>query len=203
MPVTSNMSHADALRQAGRAARGDLNALGSILRALVLRFGFPSQGGALVGRSEQITIPTSGNAKAGATAGWVMAGATNLPNATLPASQTNSTLVVPIIGLNVGDTINAFSVGGQIESAGGTVTMTADLRKMTNAAADNADASVANDTLGAGVTADTILSAANLGGSGLAEVVGADESFYMLITGTTAAVTDIDLTHVTVTVTRQ
>lgn len=152
--------------------------------------------------SETIIIPIAGNAKVGATAGWVITGGTNIDHATLPASQTNSTLVVGVPGLKVGDIVTAFAVAGQVESAGGNVTLVASLRKLTNAAADNTDAEIATDNVGT-LTADTILSSANLGATlGTAEVIAADEKIYLLLTGTTAASTDIDVTHLTVTVTR-
>lgn len=140
----------------------------------------------------------SSPAKIGATAGWAAVGATNLAEATLPASQTASTLVVPVRGLKVGDTITAFKVIAQIESAGGAVTLDADLRKLTNAAGDPVDASVGAITQVA-VTADTAVAAAK---TGLAEIVAADEWLYILITGTTAASTDVRFLGATVTITR-
>lgn len=145
------------------------------------------------GVERQLSSP----AKIGATAGWAAVGATNLGEATLPASQTASTLVVPIRGLKVGDTITAFKVVAQIESAGGAVTLDADLRKLTNAAGDPVDASVGAITQVA-VTADTAVAAAK---TGLAEIVAADEWLYVLITGTTAASTDIRFLGITVTTT--
>ncbi len=139
------------------------------------------------------------HAKIGATAGWVVDAADDIGLlAACPASQTASTLVVPIAGLKVGDTITAFSVVGQIESAGGTVTLDADLRKHTAAAADVTDASVGAITQ-ISETADAIISAQK---TGLAEVVAADETFYVLLTATTAAATDIALQGVTITVTK-
>lgn len=148
----------------------------------------------------QLVIPVL-NAKVGATAGWVITAGTNISHATLPASQTSSTLVVPITGLEIGDKITAVAACGQVESAGNNVTLTMSVRKLTNAAADNTDAQLDTDNVGT-LTADTVLSASNLGVTGLTEVVGADESFYCLFTGTTAASTDIDLTHLLVTVTK-
>ena len=137
-------------------------------------------------------------AKLGAGAGWTLGGGavnTGLM-ATMAASQTAGTLVVPIPGLKVGDTITAFSLVGQIESAGGIATLDADLRKHTAAAADVTDASV-GAIVQISVTADAIVSAAK---SALAEVVAADETFYVLLTGTTAAATDLALQGITITV---
>lgn len=138
-------------------------------------------------------------AKAGTTAGWTLAAADNLGlMATMAASQTAGTLVVPITGLKVGDTITAFSVVGQIESAGGAVTLDADLRILTAAAADVTDASIGSITQ-VSVTADAIVSASKT--LVTPEVVAADETFYVLLTGTTAVLTDIALQGVTITVT--
>lgn len=153
-------------------------------------------------QSLQLVVPIGGNAKVGATAGWVITGGTNIDHATLPAAQTNATLVIGIDGLQVGDIVTAFAVCGQVESAGGNVTLIASLRKLTNAAADNVDAEIATDNVGT-LTADTILSAANLGATlGTPETVAADEKVYLLLTGTTAAATDIDITHAIITITR-
>lgn len=155
-------------------------------------------GGSQAGRVLSIPIM---NAKVGATAGWVITAGTNIAHATLPASQTNSTLVVPISGLEVGDIVTAVAVGGQVESAGGNVTLAMDVRKLTNAAADNTDASIGTDDVGT-LTADTVISASNLAVTGLTETLAANETLYVLLTGTTAASTDIDLTHLLVTVTK-
>lgn len=139
-------------------------------------------------------------AKVGTTAGWVVGAADNLPYmATLPASQSASTLVVPIDGLKIGDIITAFKVVAQIESAGGAVTLDADLRKITNVAAEPTDASVGAITQ-VSVTADTAVEAEK---TGLADAAGSHEVFYLLITATTAASTDIILLGAIVTVTEQ
>lgn len=154
-----------------------------------------------VTRTAQKRIINTG-AKIGATAGWTLGGGavnTGL-TATMAAGGTASTLVIPIPGLKVGDTITAFHLIGQIESAGNTATLDADLRKHTAAAADVADASVGAITQ-ISATADTAVTAANSAKSGLAEVVAADETFYVLLTGTTAASTDIALQGIAITVT--
>lgn len=153
-------------------------------------------------KSTQLSVPIMGQAKVGATAGWVITAGTDKSHATLPASQTASTLVIPFPALPVGSTVTAVGVGGQVESAGNNVTLTMSVRKQTNAAADNADAELSggSDNVGT-LTADTILSAANLGVTGLSEVIAADESLYVLLTGTTAASTDIDVTHLLITFT--
>lgn len=125
--------------------------------------------------------------RVGATAGWT--NASDVGVAKLPASQTGSTFVLPLSGMKVGDEITAFKVVAQIESAGGAVTLDADLRKVTNAAADPVDASVGAITQ-VSVVADTAVGAVK---DSLSEVVQAGEFFYILLTGTTAALTDIQL----------
>lgn len=159
--------------------------------------------GAVVRTGRQIVVPVCGNAKAGATAGWVITAGTNIAHATLPAGETGSTLVIPLLGLEVGNTLTAVAVTGQVESGGNNVTLTMDVRKLTSAAAALTDASLGTDDVGT-LVADTELN--DNGGalkvSGLSEVIGSDESVYVLLTGTTAAATDIDIMSVVVTVTR-
>lgn len=151
-------------------------------------------------RASQKRLITS-DPKVGATAGWVVAGATNVGRmATCPASQSGSTLVVPIHGLKVGDTITAFGLLGQIESAGGTVTLDASLRSLTAAAADLTDASAAAMTQ-LSVTADTAVTSANAEKASISIAVAADAVYYLLITTTTAGSTDVDLAGAYVVVT--
>lgn len=138
-------------------------------------------------------------AKAATSSGWATAAVDALSLATLAASLTSKKLVVPITGLKVGDTITGFHLVGQVESAGNNVVIDAELRKHTAAAADVADASVGSITQ-LTVAADTILSSANAGKTGLNEVVAADETFYILITGTTGSATDIALQGVALTI---
>ena len=88
---------------------------------------------------------------------------------------------------------------GQIESAGATVTLDVNLRKLTGAAADLADASVASITQ-VSVTADTELSSTHAKTGLSVDLVAADESFYFLVTGTTDADTDIDLIGIAIVV---
>lgn len=141
------------------------------------------------------------NAKAGAGAGWTVNAGNDLGTlATMAASQTAGTLVCRLDGLKVGDTITAFHLIGQIESAGNVVTLDADLRALTAAAGDPTDASIAAMTQ-LSVTADTAVTVANTAKTAIAEVVAADKVYYMLITGTTNASTDVQLLGVAVTVT--
>lgn len=140
----------------------------------------------------------AGIGRAGTTAGWTNTG-TDINEALLPAESTASTFTIPLTGLQVGDTVTAFKVIGQIESAGGAATLDADLRKLTNAAGDPTDASIGTITQVA-VTADTAVASEKT--LAAAEVLASGESLYLLVTGTTAASTDARLLGVELTVTR-
>ncbi|HUS39468.1 MAG TPA: hypothetical protein VMX74_08460 [Pirellulales bacterium] len=152
--------------------------------------------GAVVRTSQEYLM--TGGGYEGTTKGWVTSGTTNIYHYTLPASiSTTATLVIPVTGLHVGDTITAWKLVGQIESSGNVVEMDGDLRKITTVAAANTDASVGAITP-IHVVADTAVASAK---TGLTEVVAANETFYVLVSATTAASTDIDLQGVTVTIT--
>ena len=120
--------------------------------------------------------------------------------ARLPASETAQKFTIPISGLKVGDELVAFRIVGQIESAGATATLDADLRKVTKAAADVTDASVGAITQ-VSVAADTAVDAAKT----LAAVttVAADFQYYVLVTGTTAGSTDIAVIGIEVDLNRK
>ncbi len=127
-------------------------------------------------------------AKVGAGAGWVVDAANDTGLlATLPASQGSATMVIFLDNLEVGDTITAFGLVGQLEAGGNAVTIDANLRKLTAAAGDIVDASI-----------DTIVQISEIADykiddekTGLSEVIAADESFYILVDATTLGSTDI------------
>jgi hypothetical protein len=150
-------------------------------------------------RTRDLLIPAAVCSKVGAGAGFVVGAASNIALATVPASQTASTLVTPVQGLNVGDTITAFHAIGQIESAGGAVTVDVELRKQTSAAADVTDASVASMTQ-ISVVADTAVKKSAYEKVGLGEVVVAGDNYYFLTTVTTAASTDVGIQAFGITV---
>jgi hypothetical protein len=141
----------------------------------------------------------AGNGRAGATAGWVNTG-TDINQATVAASQSASTFTIPIQGLQLGDTIESFKVIGQIESAGNTATLDADLRMLTNAAADPADASLGAITQ-VSKTAD--YKVADTKTLTTAELIDSGDMPYVLLTATTAGSTDIRLLGVEVVVRRE
>jgi hypothetical protein len=153
---------------------------------------------ALVAPTTRTIFIPAGVGRVGTTAGWVNTG-TNINQATVAASQTGSTFTIPVTGLEIGDTIVSFKVVGQVESAGGSVTLDADLRQLTNAAADPADASLGAITQVA-VTADTAVASSKT--LATAELIASGDMPYVLLTATTAGSTDIRLLGVEVVVNR-
>lgn len=148
-------------------------------------------------RTAQKKVITSG-AKVGGTAGIVVDAANDKNSLlTCPQSKTANTAVVKIPDLKIGDTITAFSVVGQIESGGNTVTIDADLRAQTAVAAGNTDASVGAITQ-VSKTADYLV---NDSKTGLSHTVIDGNSYYVLVTITTGATCDVDLLAITVSVT--
>jgi hypothetical protein len=151
------------------------------------------------------TLVITSGAKQGATgttSGWVVEDALDQSSlAKLAASSTTaSTLVVPITGLFVGQTITGYTVRGQIEcTSGNDVTLDCALWSATIAAGDVAHAAVASGgiTQVAETTADAIIAASV---TGLTAAVTAGVTYYFLLTGTTAASTDIDLASIDVTI---
>lgn len=147
------------------------------------------------------TIPLSGLAKVGGTAGWVVAPTDNTCMVTCPAGQTGAKLIVPLLQIRPEKSfVVSFNLLGQIESAGNAVTLNANLRKMTSAAADVVDASIDSiDQIS--VTADTELNVSTSSKllASPTQVTFYD-IFYLVITATTAAATDIALTAVQVQV---
>ncbi len=152
-------------------------------------------------RTQKLIIPIGGNAKVGATSGWVITGGTDFYHATLPASQTDSTLIVPITGLHIGDTLTGVSVTGQIESAGNNVTLSIGTTRQTTAASGNVVVNIGATSLGP-VTADTLVSSANLAPAVVATTMVEGRTIFVLLTGTTAVDTDIDVTGLIATVIR-
>jgi len=147
-------------------------------------------------RTDQEYYYNAGAGKAGATAGFDFDNDTG--TATVPASQTASTLTIPL-NLKEGDIITGFELQGQIESAGGTVTVDADLRATTAVASGLTDASI-----GAipqiSKTADYLI---NDEKTGLSHTTIAGNAYYLLVTVTTGGSTDVDLQGCRVTVTEK
>lgn len=145
------------------------------------------------------TIYSGGGGKVGAVAGWTVGAADDLFLATLSQlKQSSSTLIIPIGGLKIGDTITGFALTGQMDSAGNTVSVDADLRKMVSSAAGNTDSSVGAITQ-VSATADTALNSTTAGKTGLSEVIDEGDNYYVKITGITGATTDIEIQGLVVT----
>lgn len=151
----------------------------------------------VVTRTGQVYHYPANSGKAGATAGFAFGN--DEGTATVPQSQTASTLTIPITNLKAGDIINSFQISGQIESAGGTVTVDADLRATTAVAGDLTDASVGAITQ-ISKTADYLIADSK---TGLTHTVISGNSYYLLVTVTTAGTTDVDLQGVEVTITEK
>ena len=117
--------------------------------------------------------------------------------ATLAASKSAADFVIPITGLKIGDVIKSFKVYGQIESAGGTVTVDAEMYRTVAVAADPTQTSIGAITQ-ISVTADTLVGSSKT--LAVEETVATNESFIVAITGTTASSTDIAITAIEVTV---
>jgi len=152
--------------------------------------------------NKRLVIPAL-HGKVGATAGWVITAGTNLPLATLPASQTGSTLVIPILGLQVDDVISSVEVHGQVDSGGNAVTVAATVRKYkSDAAAGGTDSEVvASANVASAVVADTLIDS-TLTPSGTVTVAD-DEAYYVLITGTTLGTTDVEIGNIVCNVSRK
>lgn len=183
---------------------GITNGTGAAGKALVLdsagNVTIPTAGG-VIRSGVQMTVPVSG-AKVGATAGWTVNAATDLPQANVAASVTAATLILPIKGLVVGDVITGIAPVGHIQATGNIATMTTELRKNTAANGSITDASVGSGVTG-NISANTALNGALFGNTSLSANVAADTNFYAKITVTTAAATLAGLQGVVVTVTKR
>ena len=149
-----------------------------------------------ISRSCQVYHFPARSGSEGATGTWSVANDTGI--ATCAASQTAATFCIPL-NLKQGDIITSFKVSGQLESAGNTATVDADLRATTAAAGDLTDASVGAITQ-VSKTADYLIADEK---TGLSHTVISGNSYYVLVTVTTAASTDVALQGVEVTVTEK
>ncbi len=147
-------------------------------------------------RASQVRYYPANAGKVGATAGFAFTNDTGVT--TVPASQTDSTLTIPL-ALKEGDIITAFTLSGQIESAANTVLVDADLRVTTAAAADVTDASIGAITQ-ISKTADYLIADSK---TGLSHTVISGNSYYVLVTVRTTASTDVVIQGVEVTVTEK
>lgn len=147
-------------------------------------------------RPSQVYHFNANSGKEGATGTWDSAN--NKGMVTLPQSQTAATWTIPL-NLKQGSIVTSFMISGQIESAGNTVTVDADLRALTAVAAGSTDASVGAITQ-VSKTADYKLADSK---TGLSHTVISGNQYYLLVTVTTGATCDLELLAVEVTVTEK
>lgn len=149
-------------------------------------------------------VMTAGS-KVGATAGWTVNDTVDSAQlGLLPASQTGSTLVVPISGLRAGDVITGFFLTGELASAGNTVTVDADFFKQEATAGTVTNTNLASLTQ-ISKTADYLFNKDTTNGTktlGSAETVTAAKTYFVRVTGTTGALCNVRLLGVGAIVTR-
>lgn len=138
--------------------------------------------------AEVVKIVHVASAKAGATAGWVVNAGNNLGTlATLPKAITAGTLVVRLSGYSIGDRIiGCYVVGSAQATTAQHTTLLVDLRSLTTAAAGSTDASLTDLAIEVDVVVDTVLGSSNTQVDAVDHVVADGESFYALLTATTA-----------------
>lgn len=136
------------------------------------------------------------DAKVGATSGWVVRAAADSFMATLPQSQTGSTLVVPLVGLNVGDRIDGYHLNGQIDSGGNAASLTCTLYESLPVAAGSTHSAKSGTTMTTlSVTADTAVTRTNtrkVFADDKRVVVSSGAAYFLVISGTTAGTTDVE-----------
>ncbi len=136
------------------------------------------------------------DAKVGATSGWTVRAGADSFMATCAASQTNATLIVPLVGLEDGDRIVGFHVNGQIESAGNAVTFNVKLHSSIPVAAGSTHTALSGTTSNTiSKTADTALNEDNTKFNLQADnqvVVDANKAYFAVVTATTLGSTDIE-----------
>lgn len=140
--------------------------------------------------------------RVGATAGWVLTAIDN-SKATLAASQTSSTLVIPITGLKVGDIITGYGLLGMINTnnTGNSVTINTALHSIQAISGSSTDTAISNATTSQVGNANFVFNSTSGNMSGLSVTVAVDTTYYILVTGTTAAATTAAIHGALVTVT--
>lgn len=133
-----------------------------------------------------------------ATVGWIVTGA-DKGLATLAQNATDDTLVIPITGLSLGDSVTGFKFKAQVDSGGNDAIIVCDIRKLTLASAGSSDASIGS-TLIVTNAADAIIST-NVTITATNEVIASGEVLYALVTATTGATTDFEVIGIDCTVT--
>lgn len=159
------------------------------------------ESGSTLTRSKTIHI-SAGVGKVGATAGFACpsahSGFTNAAIAGCAAGSTGATFIIPISGVKDGDTITSMRLKGQIESAGGAVTVDASLIRVDNTTAGDITLTTVGSITQISKTADYVIS--DVVGD-LTELISTVRQHYVLVTVTTAGSTDVQITGIRLTVT--
>lgn len=136
------------------------------------------------------------DAKIGSAAGWTVRAAADSFMATCAASTTAGMLVVPLTGLNVGDRIDGYNLVGQIESAGGAVTLDAALYESIAVAAGSTHTAVTGTSMTQiTASADKAVTAANSTKTfdeSKRVTVAEGKAYFLRLNATTAGSTDIE-----------
>lgn len=147
----------------------------------------------MIKRTSQKRLSPANLGHVGATAGFVVRAASDTDLATVPASQSASTLVIPIGGLKVGDTITGFHLIGELTSGGGSVTVDCSLYKHTAGSGSDPAASIqamAQLVASANQLFDEVATLTQLS---TPEVVAQDKSYFYLVKVTTASACTVSL----------
>ncbi|HEY2851142.1 MAG TPA: hypothetical protein VGI97_14785 [Gemmatimonadaceae bacterium] len=127
-------------------------------------------------------------AKVGATAGWIVVHADDVSKiATLPKNCTAATLIVPLFGFKRGDRLVGAHLLGSLQAGNNNNTnVTLDIRMMTSGANGAANSSLLGTGANLTVAANTALGQSNTKTYGFDHASAAGETYYAVITATTA-----------------
>jgi len=143
--------------------------------------------------AKRMQFSAGGLSKYATSAGFSVDATNSSSLVTLPASKTDAKLVFHVPGLPVGSVIKGFNLVGQAESAGNNISMDASLAVATSVSTDVSEA-VHESMDRLALTADAVLGAANTAKTfSEPRVLNEDENIYIILTGTTAASTDMAL----------
>lgn len=151
-------------------------------------------------RTSQSFILNAADGWAADAAGWVAPTTVAETAVRLPASKTALKWIVPITGVHIGDIITGYKVNGQAESGGNAYTLDCDIYESTMAAGDITEASKSAAITQVTGTADAIIAATK---ASLAITVTTAKPLYFILTGTTAASTDLAVASIELTVTQK
>ena len=171
-----------------------------VIPALEVKELIISDTGSLTRTSQVFKYPARlGNPGATATVGFVKTGVdTNI--VTLAQNATADTWVVHLPAFHQNDIITAIGICGQIESGGNAVTIDYELKEATAVATGTTFASIQAGTQVA-KSADYLVDETTA--LATPHTCTGGELLFMLVTVTTAATTDVELLHVSLTITKK